>query len=415
MDTKNDGILSQLLNGINEDGEEQKAETSTATCAVLEKELDEATEGDDDVIDAVAEEEDFSDFDGVEVEVDSENDVIVDDVEEKAVKSITLDGSVTVEESDDEVKEEVIKKKSKKPEKPLLPSWSIRLSDIPKGKTLRVNEFSGKQIYQYQELLTPDDEQTGMFMCFCQDDRIKKDGKTPWVPMKGGTLSDRYVVVQAEELIKSILDEVDEDKTNKQHTICHEPYLLEYGIKTNHKIELFNDETAKIIFNMITGLDDKDYQDLRSTIHVVIVNSYDGKKSLRLDFVVKTSAKVGDSEYNLIDYFTLGNNSHILEHMSNSVKSVSAKFESIKNSVDGNVAILKEHKSSIDSIIVDIASRFKKANREAFITLCDNLPNDDKNLFFVMIMASIVLTKNYSLQERMKIRTYIDSLLSTIF
>jgi hypothetical protein len=363
-------ILSQLLNGVDEDEEIINLENDT-----IEEDITDETE------DVIEDEIEDSDVDEIEEEEENNNIENEDDSEEKS-----------------EVKEEKTKEKEVKL------TWIKPLNEI-KDK-LTVKEF-GLQEYIYREQKDPDGKHTGYYECFCRDKKVTDENKNPvWVPMKG-LLSNRYIVASVENLAKELEKEVKFKGNPVKH---HEPFYLNYSTKTEQDLEVFDDDASKMVFQLVTGIEDEEINDLKSIIQIMISNTYNGTKSIQVNFNIRTNAKIKDNEYNFVDFFTLGRQNYNLAHLNNGLGEVKTKMKSIEDMMKSSKTTLINYKSNIDDIINNIASRFKKVNKQNFLTTVDNLSNDDKNLFYVLLVASIVLSRNFSPKEHSTISSYIDRL-----
>jgi hypothetical protein len=283
-------------------------------------------------------------------------------------------------------------------------TWSFPLSKIDSSLTL--NE-SDKHSYIYRRVLNPFGETTKYFECFYEN----KDVPNKW-DTANGLLSERYVAVSLDNMIKEITKVV---KVTGNPIRKFEPFMSNYFLKTEDSIEAFNDEESKFIFQLITGeKNDIVLNNLRSTNNIFISNSYNGTRSVKLDYVIKTECKSGNDVSSFIDYYTLGAYSKKLPHLRSGFEIISEEIKNVKDYYKTAKTKLISMTNEIDYIISIISNKMAKNSRELFNTYINNLSEEYKNLFYVLIITSIVIDREFSSKEHLNISTQIEKIFKGI-
>lgn len=291
--------------------------------------------------------------------------------------------------------------------------WILPLKEVACGQTFELNEYNQK--YKFQRIVDPDGKETKKFLVFLNDDNKKdENGKLIWNTLSG-VLSDIYVVASMEEFVNLLTKQL---KFIGQPIIRKEPFKVSWSTKSTQNIKYFEDDAAKMIFSLVSGVGVKTLDNLSSTISIVLSNSYDGSRKMRLDYVVQTAGIVngqGDN-VNLVDYFVLCNHSHQIIH-TGQISEIESDLSSVQEHIDSNLAIFKNTTSNsvLEKIVKNISKCFKKEGRQQFVGLCENLSGPYKNAYYILLMASIVLEKNYSVLTYNKIKSVSDKIHNDIF
>jgi len=335
---------------------------------------------------------------GIDVEEEEKKsiDMVSAAVEEKVEEEKDVDDS---EEITEEELEEVEKDVEEKTESSGIDSWTFPLSSIKDEKEIK--EFD-LQTYIYRRQTDPAGVKTNYFECFCKDSR----NPNSWVPTNG-LLSKRYIIANIENLTKELKKEV---KVVGDPIIHHEPFFLNYSMKTETELKMFDTDESKFIFQLLTGIDELEIKKIKSIAQIMISNAYNGTKSIRVDYNIKSSTTINDNTYNFVDFFTLGKYNKRLTHLSGGLGVVSSGMEHIDDYVKKSKTVLKSVTSNMDTIISNIKSKLRRENKQVFSTFIDNLPNEYKNLFYVLMLTSLTLSRDFSPKEHFAISTYVEKL-----
>jgi len=281
-----------------------------------------------------------------------------------------------------------------------LQHWLMNLADVQLGQDLRLSEYN--QVYIFRRVAMPvdngdeDPEPSNRFLVYC------KDGDSDW-ELLNGMLSNRYVVASLELFINSL-----SGVTFEQDPIITKiPYKVNYFAETNNIISYFDDEASKMIFSFISGIDIEVLNNISSKLSLNISNAYDGTQCIRIDFVIHLSVEINNQHYEFKDLFTLGNRSVIARHTS-SIVELTSDIQNIQQYAASNVEILKNHDSDIENITNALSMCYKKDGKEYFMGLIENLDTHYKNLFYILICASIALDKYYDIKQHGKLRTKVQ-------
>jgi hypothetical protein len=260
----------------------------------------------------------------------------------------------------------------------------------------------GDQEYVYVNVLDPESKKTNYFKGFYRD---LGNNDNDWKIMNG-LLSSRYIGASVSGFINNKCKNIETTiiKTKK------EPFYLSKFLYTTQDLNLFDDESSQIVFQIVTGLKDELFLNFKSKSTLMISNSYNGTMSLRIDFITSNIIQNQCSMVKFDDYFILNKQSYTLQHiMTSGIDRLDTDFCNVQVNLDASIKYLKEYNTDIDKHIENIGSKFnKKSDKSSFLSLCENLIDDYKNMFYILIIASIVLNNNYDIQSHKSIRTYVD-------
>jgi len=341
-----------------------------------------------------------------EDEVDSINSEEIDDSNENVENSLNVNNikSIPNVKNISIVNKSSTKEENIKYEVSDIP-WAIKLS----GDGLEFKEFN-KQEYKFIRLYNPDGEPTNYYSGYCKSDRFKKkDSNFPvWRPLKL-LLSNRYYVVRVEKFLEEL---------KKQVTFLEDPIINTYepfkiSIKGKTKVldsKVFGSEGAKLIFSIITGSPVDSLDSLENGLDILCINSYDGSKPLGCNFTIKFIGKIGKEKKELTDYFTLSNCSYSIEHIGK-IEGLQNRLTNASEHIKDNVKKLKAHTENLDKISESIASKFPKEAKKKFLGLWEGCVGDLKNLYYLLICASVVLDSFYNITRYTGIKKIVNKVI----
>lgn len=283
--------------------------------------------------------------------------------------------------------------------------WTSPLSIV--GKSFSLKEFDTE--YKFVRIIDPASDETGYFNVFCKNPRHTNDKNNPIWKALPGVLSDRYVVASLEKFVKAI---------GSQISLLEEPrvntdlFHAEWIAKSKTEVNMFDDDTAKLVFSMISGIEVESIDKILSNLTIAASNSYDGTKSLRIDYNIHTSAKIGEEVHTLRDFFTLTKFGHAVEHTGN-LSEISTNLTDVKNNIETNSNFLKTY-TNIDGWVKEISKSFGKKVKTKFDDVWSNMVDDYRNLFYLLITTSIVLEQNYKFSDHFRVRSVVDRIFRTI-
>lgn len=278
--------------------------------------------------------------------------------------------------------------------------WSISLSEVPNA--IRISEFG--HTYIYGRLKDPDGSITNKFHGFF------KNSNSDWKSLPG-VLSERYTVVSLEKFIDTVIKSKFRNITESVIYNNESWKLAWIGLMNSptYMINYLDNNTIKFIFEHIY----KDSLYLIQTytcisrLGLVITNTYNGTNKLKLTPIIKTTVKNNKNTFDFIDYFIFSNFTQVINHSSNQ-SNISDDLITIKENIDEHISILKNFRET-RSIIEGIYNCFRKPNKTIFESILKE--NTSNNLLDVLLIASIVLYKKYSIVEHLAIRSKIESFL----
>ena len=288
------------------------------------------------------------------------------------------------------------------------PAWAVHLQSVPEvGHTFI--EFARHE-YHFQQVKDPSGVDTGKFTVFYRDLAIPED-RRKWQTMKG-LLSGMYVVANVEEFFRNLQEQI---QTVGAPHISGSSFTLTCDAATSTDISIFDDEAVRLAFEMVTGIESASFQNVRSKIHATIMNSYDGSKSISLDYTSSTTVGTADNPRKLRDYFILTNHSQHFNHITHSLGAVAADLTNVQQYFISDISILKNHTAGIDIHVEQIAKRFRKEPKARFVSLWENLPAQNRNMLFLLVFASQILSENYSVNQHKDLRQYIEGAVEKVF
>ncbi|MCK5020445.1 MAG: hypothetical protein KAS32_25640 [Candidatus Peribacteraceae bacterium] len=286
--------------------------------------------------------------------------------------------------------------------------WVFALRDIPAGQFLQLKDFG--HIYRYQRVVDPADDTTDRFLVFHQTE----DNEADWTTLNG-LLTTRYVAASIEKFVANLAEST---TFVGDPVIKSSQFACVWRGKLDGQVQYFTDETAKLVFSLLSGVDVDSIDNLSSELSVSVSNSYDGTRGLRLDYVMNVGGNIQTGnetrEMRITDLFSLGRFSHKVIH-AGTLSAIEADLTQIHANMSNSLTVLQEFSNDFDANIEKIAKVLKKDNEQTFRSLCENLTGAYRNLYYMLIVASYVLTNNYSIKEHMKVRTAVDKMYTTVF
>lgn len=314
------------------------------------------------------------------------------EIDSEVVENTNIHNEVTTQEVVEQVQQEIAAQETAH----VTPSWTIPFSELTENEL--IIQEGDMQKYIYKKVLDPEGNETGLFEGFCLD-----SGVGSWKSMNG-LLSKKYIAANLNEFINSAFTDI--EFTNQISK--HEPFYMSKVLYTNNALTVLDADSAKTLFELITGASDLSISNINSKLSIMISNSYNGTMSIRMDYVITNSVNVNGNSVSFDDYFLLNKHHFTFQHMMGGFDNIASDFSNIQNYLDTEINRLKSHVLS-DNDIQTISSKFyKKAGRESFLSSCENLNDNTKNMFYVMMLASMVLNSHYDIQSHKNIRSYID-------
>ena len=294
-------------------------------------------------------------------------------------EALPIPDEVIVNVSEEETVEEVIEVQETKKEvvqekeKETKPPWIFSLNDIPGDQELQITDID--HIYRYQHITTPSGRPTDKFLVFSKKENDIVDGEENWVTVSG-VLSNRYSVSSIDSFIKEL---------NNIVKITGEPVINTEHFRSSWR-------------GAIDGTDGS----VAISIHVT--NSYDGSRSMRVDYTF-------ENEDIDVDYFTLSRYSTAMVNEDNLIN-ITSTLSDIHNQLSDTVNKLKEIEIN-DVIMKKLSKHFLRAEKKQFKELWEqSKPN---SLYEALLITSITLDKNYTVDRYTKLRGEVDKLVANVF
>ena len=281
--------------------------------------------------------------------------------------------------------------------------WIYAFNVIPEKNSLKIEEFG--QIYIYKKVIDPDGAPTNRFNGFYKNIYTN----LPWVDLPG-VLSNRYVATSLHKFVNSVL--VSQIDLTSVPLTNREPWKSAWlGIS---KLAINYIKVPNMALYVFQNISDRDVTitSISSELGFSVTNTYDGSNKLKVTPIVRTIGYNGISPMtSFVDYFTFCNFTHDISH-TNDASGFTADLVTIQENVGDHLVVLKQY-TDIGSVIEDISKSFKKPGREKFKLVCSSAQT--KDLFHVLISASIALGKHYSISEHLSVRSKIRKLFERIF
>ena len=289
-------------------------------------------------------------------------------------------------------------------------TWLTKLGEVGDNFTFR--EYN--ETYYYKRVVDPSGNNEDKFLIFHTSNDLanmkKEDLSSIEWDVHTFLLSKHYVVVNIKKFSEELTKNINVVGTPKIKTY---PFVLSAHYDLAREVNMLNDNDAKFIFELITGIDCKDGIDSVSTkLFVNILNSYNGSISLTTDYCATTSIEKDDGVYEFCDYFSLINGSSRVRHFSSNFNEIKSGLESITSELDMIQKALKLYTTDINDTAEKIAAIFGKTSRKRLISYWENVPVDYKNLYYLLIVSSIVLHEDYRVDTHNKIRAIVEKLSS---
>jgi hypothetical protein len=335
--------------------------------------------------------DDFSDFN---YSIQSEYDRFASESFLNDLENPDVDEEIPIIENYEPVKEDVEEDTNNS-------NWFIYLSNVPNA--IKIEEFGHE--YIYGRLKDPDGKPTDKFYGFFKN----KDTDSEWKSLPG-VLSGTYMAVSLEKFINS---EIIPKFRNIDISIYNkEPWKLSWMGIIDDDVDYIDKDT---IYSILKNIDvSNSIEAINSKFGFIVSNTYNGTNKLRISPIVKTVIKFDNGEdFEFIDYFTFSNFTQVISHSSED--SFENSIDIIKENVSEHISILKEY-TNTTSIIRNISKCFKKPTR----TMFKNILNSETciiepNLFNIILISSISLSRKYSIIEYLPIRSKMELLFEQIF
>lgn len=274
---------------------------------------------------------------------------------------------------------------------------------IKEIKTIGRNTFElnegGEQIYYYKQIIDLDDKDTDRYICFCKDSNIRDNKGEIKTHIANGFLSKQYKIVRTGILV----DEICKNLNCEEKMFFHIPFHCIYWINTDMSASLFLNNNFVKTFKMIINSNcDIDKIDVKFSI--IVYNSYNGTRSLKISYSPKYIITIGDNKHELRDLFILSNVFHTIKHLKTDISDISNKIFEIPDILIKNANILKTNTGIYDSMVGLITHLLStKMEKSAFLGTCDSVPKEHKNLLVLSILTSKFLSCNFKILTYNKI------------
>lgn len=320
--------------------------------------------------------------------------------EDEANNSVTSSISTEIEDSEntnelnnDNINEEPDKKSDK--------NWIIKLSSISDSSGMI--EFGDE--YIFKAVNNPDETKSDKFIVFC-----KPENSDRWECE--AFLTKRYNIASIEKFIENLSLNLDDSKAEIKKIPYHISYS-NFATEENLNLNLFDGEIGKLLFTILIGEDINNFEKIKSNLLINVINSYNGKKRLRIDYNLKSSYKINDKDVDFVDYFTLSKHSKSIVHKSG-LFDLKEEIISIIPIIQTEIDIIKTYDNDLRKHIENIADCFIRDSKKLFYTYCGGLTGAYLTLFYVLIVASIVLSKDYNLMTHFKVKNVVDKIFKNI-
>jgi hypothetical protein len=277
-------------------------------------------------------------------------------------------------------------------------SWSFKLGkNTNKSGIVNVTEFN-RMKFIYKTIIDPSNKDTKYYSCHCNLDNNKdSDGNLVWYT-NNLCLSSHYRVAHIESFVKTLKEQIDISNDSVYDIY---PFSLSWkGSVVGEDLELFNNEYEKVVYELMTG-NIANFKPVKNNLDIYVLNSYDGKSSLNLNFVTKMAVSNGIKTEYIKDFFTLATIHNKVTHKG-SFEKVCSNISSVTNTYRTNAVILKNfmlEKKEYDEITEEVASKFSGDSKRKLNGLFEGLfglEPKHRNLFYIMFATSQVLDKEYN-------------------
>jgi hypothetical protein len=294
--------------------------------------------------------------------------------------------------------------------------WGVKL--LTSGSNdLTINEF-GLQTYKYSHVLNPEGEQSGYYSCHCYQNGEKKTVKNyadedieinVW-RTSPRILSKHYVAGNMSSLTAK-LDKLFNLKNTK--VVSTKPFVISWKGEMQKELKHFDNEGHKIVFEIMTGIESKEIENVKNSTDVFVLNSYGGTSSAYLDFVVNMSfVDNSGNKVSTIDYFTLSKFGYRLLHRGMNFNEMTEKCFNNLDNVSKEVEILKSYNPNEEEL-KNITIKMKENFRNQFNLLWnERVPINHRDLYHALLLLSVLLHQNYNAQNHFVLRTAIEAVVN---
>ena len=278
--------------------------------------------------------------------------------------------------------------------------WVVSLTGI---NNVTINEFD-KQEFKFRRVKDPAENYTDKFEVF-----MKYAGTDTW-NILNGMLTERYTVASLESFTTQLTSGVG---------LIGNPEIRVGDFKTAWmgelptNINIWEDESAKMVFSLLTGTPIESLDNISTKLGLMAINSYDGRSKLRIDYNLRTIANVSGTTREFRDYFSLIKFSKKVIHGQN-LSAISEDITGIMTSVDANIAALKAVEISGEHPLPKlVADSLSKEGKNMFTGIWEGMVPDIKNLYYLTIVASMVIDSHWNIGGYMTTRIVIERAISS--
>ena len=279
----------------------------------------------------------------------------------------------------EETKSSKIEKSIETIDKKIIPEWCVKLGNT--SSNITVTEFD-KQQYKFSQVMDPNGEKSNYFTVHC-----KEAGSEKWKTVNG-VLSNNYVVTNVEEFINALKRNV---SFEGDAVIKCQPFYLSWNGKTTKSIEYFDDDISKTIFSIVSGASVTELENISSYIQIQISNSYNGTRSVMLNYDIVNVGMFEGSSISYVDHFSLSKYRNKIAHTGGLLE-VKETLEDVQEYVDAAKTRMLNYTEDIDTVVEKVANSMPSEKlKKSLYSLWDNIQGDFKNLFYLSVITSIVL------------------------
>lgn len=288
--------------------------------------------------------------------------------------------------------------------------YSTKLSAATLNENIyQFNEFD-KMTIAYKRVLDPSGKPTDCFTCHCNmnGETHGKDDDALKYHTSNTSLSDHYVVTRLSDLVNTLKGHI--TITTEENSV--KPFMSSWNGITTKQLNLISNEIEKDMFFIYCGMDpDKEFTSNQGTIELYLMNSYNGKSSVYVNYAFSINAQDTDNNtYSMKDFFTLSHNSNRFLHKGTNIEDIVTALANIESDMSDEIDILKAYIPKEKELAL-IGSKLKSGKKKEFLAAYESMPDNYKNLYYALILLSSKISNNYNVSEHLMLQPIVNKII----
>lgn len=335
---------------------------------------------------------------------DTLNDILNDEETSQESETTTIVVDLTDEEMNGE--SEIIEQQEESVVESNDITWFHNLSEVE--DELEIVEFEQYR-YLFRKVSDPTGESSDKFLVFYKD-HTKEEPK--WETLVH-LLSNQYTVALTEAAFENTVANMEYGVTDIH--VNSVPFRMVVSAETSCPINLFEEESMKLAFQIVTGINPEQFNNVSSKVLINIINTYNGTKKINRSYEIKTVANRGnEGDLTYRDYFLISTLNESFIHNESNLGGTTVALRTAQQALNNNIHVLSNITEGVNDIVEYVKDKLSKEERNSFIDMWENIPAENKSLLMFIVLISHVLEKSENINKIYfsSVHHYVQSLIT---